>query len=200
MNQPSSRCHGWVDQLVQIGELVDDVASMPKKGPTRVASPDSPAGFEGWNSPNYSEHDAMDVDPPQQSLVEEYPGAAATYNQERKSFLQHFDQDQFAEQRCSNLYYPFGSRADWELGLWLTRSGLSMAAIDSLLSLGLVSRLPSHVFDVFSWHLDGNTSYLVSNSPAVTWPRRATSQWPRMAVSSFRYLEAHQVAGETVLS
>lgn len=93
----------------------------------------------------------MDIDPvPPQSEVEEFPGAAATFEQGRVSFLQRFDQDRFSEERRSNIYYPFASRADWELGLWLTRSGLSMAAIDGLLSLQLVSpTMISNVHDGF---------------------------------------------------
>ncbi|KAG9310636.1 hypothetical protein JVU11DRAFT_9210 [Chiua virens] len=85
----------------------------------------------------------MDVDPiPQDSLMEEFPGAAATFGQGRTTFLQRFDDNQFLEEQHSNLYYPFASHPDWELGVWLTQSGLSMVTIDSLLSLELMKTLP----------------------------------------------------------
>lgn len=146
MNQPSSRCHGWVDQLVQIGELVEPIV-VPKKR-RAVMEPQRSAAYEDWNPPSpmdlHHPEDPMDVDSAgQQCVVEEFPGAATTYEQERTSFLRRFDQDQFSEERRTNLYYPFASRVDWELGLWLTRSGLSMAATDSLLSLELVSSMTS---------------------------------------------------------
>jgi hypothetical protein len=40
-----------------------------------------------------------------------------------------------------NLYYPFASRDEWELAAFLLRSDLSLASIDSFLSLKLVSVL-----------------------------------------------------------
>ncbi|KAI6002437.1 hypothetical protein F5J12DRAFT_686084, partial [Pisolithus orientalis] len=38
-----------------------------------------------------------------------------------------------------NLYYPFNSHNEWELASWLLHSGLSMRAIDSFLSLSIIS-------------------------------------------------------------
>ncbi|KAI5992235.1 hypothetical protein EDD15DRAFT_2168646 [Pisolithus albus] len=60
------------------------------------------------------------------------------------TFINKFDADEFGQQRSSNIYYPFASRGDWELGSWLLRSGLSMGAIDVFLSLDLlkVRKLP----------------------------------------------------------
>ena len=57
--------------------------------------------------------------------------------------MQRFNMDQYAELRRANLYYPFASKQDWEVGLWLLRSSLSMAAINSFFSLQLVRR-PCH--------------------------------------------------------
>ena len=50
-----------------------------------------------------------------------------------------FDADEYANQQKQNLYYPFALKQDWEMGLWLLRSGLSMAAIDQFLHLQLAS-------------------------------------------------------------
>ena len=84
---------------------------------------------------------------PHQEIVEEFPGAAAIFLCQPNLFLNHFDRDQFSQEHHSNLYYPFTSCVDWEMGLWLTCSGLSMAAINSLLSLELVS------LDFFSYQV-----------------------------------------------
>jgi hypothetical protein len=59
-----------------------------------------------------------------------------------------FDADQFADQRKTNLYYPFASHEDWEFASFLLRSSLSMAEIDELLSLDLVSDNPSFFFSL----------------------------------------------------
>lgn len=59
-----------------------------------------------------------------------------------KTFMSEFFSDQYGSLRQENLYYPFASREEWQLGSWLLRSGLSMAMIDSFLSLDLVSICP----------------------------------------------------------
>lgn len=71
-------------------------------------------------------------------FVEEYEGAAKEYGT-GTTFMDDFDGDQYAGERVNNLYYPFASRDEWEFAAFLLRSDLSMASIDSLLSLNLVS-------------------------------------------------------------
>ncbi|KIN99340.1 hypothetical protein M404DRAFT_118082, partial [Pisolithus tinctorius Marx 270] len=56
-------------------------------------------------------------------------------------FMDKFNGDQFSNLWASNLYYPFNSHNEWELALWLLRSGLSMRAIDSFLSLSIIQLL-----------------------------------------------------------
>jgi hypothetical protein len=50
-----------------------------------------------------------------------------------------FDDDEYAENREMNLYYPFASQPEWELASFLLKSGLSMVAIDEFLKLQMVS-------------------------------------------------------------
>ena len=71
-------------------------------------------------------------------FIEEYVGAAKEYGR-GTTFMEKFDCDQYVEERKMNLYYPFASRDEWELAAFLLRSDLSMASIDSFLSLKLVS-------------------------------------------------------------
>jgi hypothetical protein len=66
-----------------------------------------------------------------------YDGAACDFGL-GTTFLEKFGLDEHADIRQENFYYPFASKQDWEVGSWLQRSSLSMAAIDSLLSLELV--------------------------------------------------------------
>ena len=71
-------------------------------------------------------------------LIEEYEGSAKEYGTST-TFMEEFDCDQYAGERMENLYYPFALRDEWEFAAFLLRSDLSMASIDSLLSLNLVS-------------------------------------------------------------
>ncbi|KAH9171632.1 hypothetical protein EDB89DRAFT_2070565 [Lactarius sanguifluus] len=73
-------------------------------------------------------------------FIQEYVGAAREYGR-GTTFLQSFDHDQYAQERKKNIFYPFASRAEWEMAAFLLRSGLSMASIDSFLSLELINGL-----------------------------------------------------------
>lgn len=76
-------------------------------------------------------------------FVESYEGCSETFPG-GKTFMDTFKEDQFAADRQHNPYYPFASGDEWEFASWLLRSGLSLAAIDSLMSLKLVSNVSGH--------------------------------------------------------
>ncbi|KAH7917703.1 hypothetical protein BV22DRAFT_1135188 [Leucogyrophana mollusca] len=75
-------------------------------------------------------------------VEEVFVGAGGIYGY-GSTFMDQFDMDENASLRKENIYYPFASRQDWEIASWLLRSGLSMGAINSFLSLELVSSLNS---------------------------------------------------------
>jgi len=54
-------------------------------------------------------------------------------------FMDMFGADCNAEKQRGNLYYPFSSKEEWGLALWLLCSGLSMRAINDFLTLPIVS-------------------------------------------------------------
>ena len=54
------------------------------------------------------------------------------------SFIDRFSEDQYTDERQQNLYFPFASQEEWQFASWLLHSHLSLAAIDSLLSLDIV--------------------------------------------------------------
>ena len=56
-------------------------------------------------------------------------------------FIDVFNADQHTEKRRDNIYYPFSSKEEWSLALWLLCSGLLMRAINDFLSLPIVSPL-----------------------------------------------------------
>ncbi|KAE9387336.1 hypothetical protein BT96DRAFT_837803 [Gymnopus androsaceus JB14] len=92
-------------------------------------------------------HDSYDpesedrYDPPEEDrpLVIPYPGATKVVGQ-GVTYLDDFNQDRFAEERKTNLYYPFASRAEWETVSFLLNSSLTMAEISDYLKLELTKR------------------------------------------------------------
>lgn len=70
--------------------------------------------------------------------VEVFAGASQSFPH-GSTFMDQFFSDEYSELRKENIYYPFASQQDWEITSWLLRSPLSMVAIDTFLSLKLVS-------------------------------------------------------------
>lgn len=52
--------------------------------------------------------------------------------------MSKFDTDEYSKQREENLYYPFESKDDWEIGYFFLCSGLSMSLVDEYFKLKLV--------------------------------------------------------------
>ena len=144
MNQPQSTCFSHFDEMVS---LSDDLARFKARSQHRsnlnAGNGDSDTGEPmDWEP-------AMDVnDPPpieedvenqksSEFFIEEYEGGAKEYGL-GKSFMMELNNDRFSEERVTNLYYPFSSRAEWEFAFFLLRSDLSMETIDTFLSLKLV--------------------------------------------------------------
>ena len=92
------------------------------------------------NSPSNPVQDDPDMPPPMK-----FPSASHVFG-EGQGFMSNFHMDKFAEHCTRNIYYPFTSRDEWELGAFLTQSNMSMKAVNEFLSLELVSPClsPSH--------------------------------------------------------
>ena len=98
-------------------------------GPPPLADSEQRLSVEGVPPPHHK------MGP--QETYEHFPDAARIYST-GPTFMDNFDADQYSSHRSANLYYPFNSRQEWELALWLLRSGLSMNAIDRFLKLPMV--------------------------------------------------------------
>ena len=132
MNHPNGACYS---HFQEIADLADEL-QRHKNGPSRNEN-DNNMDVD----PTFTEHDDLGADDRRmdgERFVEEYKGAAKKYGT-GTTFMDEFDGDQYAGERIKNLYYPFASRDEWEFAAFLLRSDLSMASIDSLLSLNLVS-------------------------------------------------------------
>ena len=60
------------------------------------------------------------------------------------TFMDLFWQDEHAKEQQENLYFPFASADEWQFSSWCICSRLSMAAINLLLSLSIMSNCYFH--------------------------------------------------------
>ena len=136
MTQPKSGCSFWFNDLVRIRQ---DLLVRNGNGDLNdVQAISIESGTRDERDPLVDGNDQMSLDEdPQSSSIEYFPGATWTYRG-GSTFIDKFHTDEFSNHRASNIYYLFTSAGDWELGLWLLCSGLSMNAINSFLSLDLV--------------------------------------------------------------
>lgn len=168
MNHPSTKCIQFFDELIRISEAVGQTRLKANQRSKSKARRTELYEDVLMNSPDSAPHRTLEdgypndipltnmVDLPEQQdsqselkhHTETYPGAAQTYGK-GDNFMSGFDGDQYAGMREENLYYPWASRPEWELAAFLLRSSLSMAAIDQLLTLDLVS-----TFDLFYLYLN----------------------------------------------
>lgn len=158
MNQPLGSCLDHFQEIVNLtDELERHKTSLRQPVPDDSRESESEDEGSGDGTPGTLEMARMDVDdvpiePDNPEVddgltgdghfVENYPGAAKVHTTSGMTFMKQFDVDEFAEERTQNLYYPFASRAEWELAAFLLRSDLSIAALDTFLSLSLVSHSP----------------------------------------------------------
>ena len=78
-----------------------------------------------------------EVMPPMSRFVETYEGCSEAFPG-GKTFMDAFHNDQYADERQQNLYFPFALCKEWQFALWLLHSGLTLTSIDSLLALDIV--------------------------------------------------------------
>jgi len=97
-----------------------------------------------WNEFESNHSDVADIPfnedqnyPPTQASVDTHPNIPSVYPG-GTTFMDQFFSDEYSRFQQENIYYPFASESDWQLVSWLLCSHLSMAAIDTFLSLKLV--------------------------------------------------------------
>ena len=149
MNQPAGSCYtDFFSEALLGSEFSPDVPTMEsgaEQGEILTAANEIDSEMEHEAAdPNLSEpvNPIVPGDQPRwfrsEQFVEAYDGCAERFPG-GKNFMDEFRNNQYAEERRQNLYFPWASRREWAFASWLLRSHLSMAAIDSLLSLELVS-------------------------------------------------------------
>ena len=143
MNQPLGSCFGYIHEVISLADQLENHKKrhQPQQDLELEESMSQPELNRATDMEDtFMDCDTMDNGGSGAHFVEEYDGAARTFGP-GTTFMQQFECDKFAEERSQNLYYPFTSRAEWELAAFLLRSDLSLAALDMFLSLNLVSAL-----------------------------------------------------------
>jgi hypothetical protein len=129
MNQPTkSRCRDW---FLTHSRFQDLAATTP------AIDPDSLGSIPSWNNESYSPSTTGLSPNISHTLVESYSLAGMTYGY-GLDFFSIFNSDAYADQRTQYPWYPFASKDEWELASWLSRSRLSMFAINSFLHMQVV--------------------------------------------------------------
>jgi hypothetical protein len=147
LNHARSSCAKLTNDLVTLLRPLQP-SSRQNVGP-QLQSEDFNVHFSDHNDFDPLPHDDIEMAPPdfepntfsntnKSGYREEFIGASQEFGT-GLTFMEGFDLDDFSDHRRKNLYYPFASKADWEMASFLLRSGLSMAKIDDLLKLELVS-------------------------------------------------------------
>ena len=114
------------------------------------------------------------------SFTEYYEGCSEAFPG-GKTFMDFFETDQYSEERKENLYFPFASREEWQFASWLLRSRLSLAAIDSLLSLDLVRwRFFSTILPLTNFILVQTNPPLISYRKGASCSSRSSSFWSHL--------------------
>ena len=123
---------------------------------------------------------------PSDRFTETYEGCSKVYPG-GKTFMDTFQMDQYTEERTINPYFPFASREEWQFASWLLHSRLSLKAIDSLLSLDIVS--PSAIPDtplLINFIPDQTNPSLLSHRKTAPCLSRNSPSWPYLGLRNDR--------------
>ena len=138
MNHPYASCNSHFQEVTNFLEDLRRYNSHKHQLPH--LSPYSSDDGNNTIQPTYQEPIDVDPDPPIAAgpFVKEYEEAAEEYGAD-KTFMSKFSCNHYAPEHVENLYYLLASKDEWDLASFLLQSNLSMASIDSYLSLNWVS-------------------------------------------------------------
>ncbi|KAF7975623.1 hypothetical protein HWV62_9217, partial [Athelia sp. TMB] len=134
LNQPWGKCAALKDDLTTQATFkhLAQFSTISEHEPMDEASIDDPG------------MDYMpDIFPPDADNTKhrEYFPVTGQVHGNAPTFMDLFDTDTHANKRKSNLYWPFDTKGDWEIGSWLLRSGLSMRLIDEFFHLEKIKQI-----------------------------------------------------------
>ena len=152
MNNPSSKCIQYLDELVQISKTlqckthqqsISRSKGSEDEGDMVIDGSDALTASDGGHLDNRfaDNEDMLDKSVPWSKsgkyYMEIYPSAAQMYGK-GLTFMDGFNADKHTAMHEENMYYPWASQPEWELTSFLLHSSPSMAAIDQFLALSIV--------------------------------------------------------------
>jgi len=170
---------------IEMGDPLNDDVFLPSNDDDPPPSNDDDPPPSNDDDPPPSNDD---VPPPPndprrgQPFVERYEGCAEAFPG-GETFMDRFGNNRYGEQRRENIYFPWASRQEWGFASWLLRSRLSMAAIDDLLSLEIVSSNTS-MYSMSYSPVDQECTAILSLCKRAQSPCRNSSTWSAMAVQN----------------
>ena len=172
MNHPWSSCATWFELLNSISP------------PAQHSSPHNRSNHSSHNDDtSHNEESMLDDDAagdPDVALFEDVHPNVPQVVGSSAGFTEVFHSDHHAEKRRDNLYHPFSSRDEWGLALWLSRSGLSMRAINDFLALPVV-RTKNSATDLLLIKYQGPEAItFLHNCENAPQPHGRPSQGPRL--------------------
>ncbi|KAF8194077.1 hypothetical protein K438DRAFT_1906744 [Mycena galopus ATCC 62051] len=78
---------------------------------------------------------------PEAPYRENYTGAARKHDDKGPTFMDNFWSDPKADERKSNIFFPFASSEEWEFASWLLKANLPLAITDEFLKLRLAAKM-----------------------------------------------------------
>lgn len=185
MNQPTSKCTGWMANLVQLSDASYQHRAIISRTavPTPVQLDTVPDDMSeaGQEIDDMGSAAGFRMDDRSADHTDMFMGAGQTHGR-GETFMDQFDKDRSAEQQRTNIFYPFESKEDWELASRLLCSSLSMAYMDEFFSLQLVSCSfsTSRLFNDLTYCIGKETANLISQRKRTTWSIGVAS--PRAAM------------------
>ncbi|KAG0700898.1 hypothetical protein DFH29DRAFT_1000703 [Suillus ampliporus] len=141
LSQPQTSCHSSIRDIVNISQFTQvEPWEEPGMSTDRFLqlSDNDQVHADDDSDFNFMDNNFGESGDP---LEEKYEGAGMCYSQDGLTFLDLFDVDEYAEYMKENLFYPFTAKEEWEVGDFILRSSLSMAAIDEFLKLPMIQKL-----------------------------------------------------------
>lgn len=110
-----------------------------------IAAPAPADGFDDFNFDDLTAFEFADKELHPRSeprtfdnYTEMYPGTGKAYGVGDTILEDIRKNDAFADERETNIYYPFASKDDWEAGSWLSRLNVPMGLANEFFQLRLV--------------------------------------------------------------
>lgn len=140
--QPRGACHNHLKthpSILKAGRIARDNPTEIPLFPSAMEDPSLPEDDPPLD--HFSVEDNYPPPNPEAPYRENYTGAARKHDDKGPTFMDNFWSDPKADERKSNIFFPFASSEEWEFASWLLKANLPLAITDEFLKLRLVKTM-----------------------------------------------------------